>query len=56
MEYSQESVRGPKEETCMSAKTCSKGKEMESCLSYRIGKCCDEEGLKKQEERMRNKQ
>ncbi len=40
----------------MSAKICSKGKEMESCLSYRIGKCCDEEELRKQEGRMRNKQ
>jgi hypothetical protein len=31
----------------MSAKICSKGKEMESCLSYRIGKCCDEDEMKK---------
>jgi hypothetical protein len=27
----------------MSAKLCHKGKEMESCMMYRIGKCCDPE-------------
>jgi hypothetical protein len=35
----------------MSAKICSKGKEMESCLSYRMGKCCDADEMKKQEDR-----
>jgi hypothetical protein len=35
----------------MSARICSKGVEMESCLKYRTGKCCDEAEMKKMDAR-----
>jgi hypothetical protein len=38
----------------MTAKICSKGKEMESCLMYRTGKCCDAEEMKKMKTRCKN--